>query len=75
MKLTLDIENEQDLFLILSFAKRVGIKILDKDNSVQDNLEYHRKIISQGVKKSSFGDPMLWQRETRKDRNLPLRTE
>jgi hypothetical protein len=74
MKLTLEIENEQDLFLILSFAQRVGIKILEKDN-FPDNLEYHRKVIDKGVKKSSYGDPLLWQKETRKERNLPLRNE
>jgi len=75
MKLTLDIENEQDLFLILSFAQRIGVKILDKEDSSQKGLEYHKNIIAKGIKKSSFGDPRLWQKETRKDRNLPMRAE
>lgn len=75
MKLTLDIENEQDLFLILSFAQRIGIKVLDKEDSEKKGLDYHKKIIYKGITKSSFGDPIIWQKETRTDRNLPLRLE
>lgn len=39
MQITLEIENEEDLYLILTFAKRAGIKILEKDSLQSKSLE------------------------------------
>ncbi len=72
MQITLDIDNEQDLLLLLSLTNRIGIKVVKEIDS-KHSLEYHKNIIAKGIQKSSFGNPLEWQKEARTDRQLPLR--
>lgn len=72
MKLVLDIQNENDLLFILNIVQRVGIRIIEEEKTSQKSLEFHKSIIKNGVKISSFDEPMEWQRSVRIDRNLPF---
>ena len=72
MQITLDIDNEQDLLLLLSITNRIGIKVV-KEKEPKHSLEYHKQVIAKGIKNSSFGNPVKWQKATRADRQLPLR--
>ena len=50
MQITLDIDNEQDLLLLLSITNRIGIKVVKKKDS-KTFLEYHKQIIAKGIQK------------------------
>jgi hypothetical protein len=73
-RITLEIYNPGDADLLISFAKRIGVTIVDEKKIIDDSeLKRTRSIIEKGCDISSFGDPVRWQRKTRKDRKMPLR--
>ncbi len=73
-QVTFVIDNKKDVNLLIAIADKLGIKkfIVSKPakNQEKNELEDMFKIIDAGVDVSNFGDPSLWQSETRKDRIL-----
>ena len=71
--LTLELKNEADLDLFISFAKRLNVNILDikktDKNEKQNPVLWLEKIAKKGGIKS-ISDPSEWQRETRTDNIL-----
>jgi len=73
-RITFEIHNSRDVDLLISFAKRIGITIVDEKKIIDvSELKLSRAIIGKGCDISSFGDPVKWQRKVRKDRKMPLR--
>lgn len=75
-QITFLIEHKKDKSLLIAIAEKLGIKKYSvsklTDVIKKDNQEELFKIIDAGVDVSNFGEPSLWQKETRKDRNLNL---
>lgn len=71
-KLTLEIPNQKDLELLLSFARRLKINILEIDKQEKSPIYW----LEQLSKVESFKDidnPSVWQRNIRKEKKLPFR--
>ncbi len=73
-QLTLTIKNEKDLALLLPLLERLRIEYstVPKKHLSAGQLAKYRKIIMAGGDASYFGDAAEWQREQRKDRDLPF---
>ena len=56
LQITLDIENNEDEQLVVSLLKRRGIHYLvsEKEASHNTSLDYHHRIIEQGIDNSDF---------------------
>jgi hypothetical protein len=73
-RITLEIDNPKDADLLLSFAKRIGVTIVDEKKVMPTSvLKRSRSIIDKGCDISSYGDPVKWQKKVRKDRKLASR--
>ncbi len=81
MQFTIEINNNSDLALALAFLERIGAKILEKEivlkQSVQSKEEqspvyWLEKLAKQGGIRS-IQNPSEWQKEQRKDKDLPFR--
>jgi hypothetical protein len=74
-QVTFVIDNKEDANLLISIAEKIGIKkhIVSKTAHRESKRKKLYEIIDAGVDVSNFGDPSLWQRETRKDRILTKR--
>jgi hypothetical protein len=76
-QITFLIEHKKDKSLLIAIAEKLGIKKYSVSKSTnmvgKSNRAELFKIIDAGVDVSNFGDPSLWQKETRKDRNLNLK--
>ena len=76
-QLILDIEKESDLDLLLPFLKQHGIKYIPtmggKDKLTEKEKQAAINRIQKGVTDSYFNnvDALDWQKEQRKDRDLP----
>jgi len=71
-KLVLEISNQKDLDLLLSFAKRLKINVIEVDEQEESSVFW----LEQLSKIDSFkniDDPVEWQRNARKERPLPFR--
>jgi hypothetical protein len=79
MQVVLNIDNPQDLTALIPLLERLGISMQvalnppskRKRNNIK-NLAYHQAIIAKGGDASYFGDAATWQREERKERDLPF---
>ena len=73
-QVTFLIEHKKDKKVLIAIAEKLGIKKYSVSKSTdvvrKSNREDLFKIIDAGVDVSNFGDPSLWQKDTRKDRNL-----
>lgn len=74
-RITLEIENNSDLQLLLLLAQRIGLKIIPPFGSKIDDQDRqkHLSIIAKGGDTSYIENPVEWQREQRIDRVLPFR--
>jgi len=76
MELIIKTNNESSIAKIIALAKKLNVIVERKEEPDQDkaNKEELRKRIlnSQASGPSSFGDAAAWQREMRKDRELPF---
>lgn len=73
-RITLEIDNPKDADLLLSFAKRIGVTIVDEKRvKAASAIKRSRSIIDKGCDISSYGDPVAWQRKARKDRKMASR--
>lgn len=81
MQFTIEINNTSDLTLALAFLERIGAKILEKEvvqkqviytKEEQSPVYWLEKLAKQGGIRS-IQNPSEWQREQRKDRDLPFR--
>jgi len=72
-QVTFEAENKKDVNLLIAIAEKLGIRkhVVSKRAEKlkkEDKQEDLFRIIDAGTDISNFGDPSLWQRETRKDR-------
>ena len=69
---TLQIENNDDYKLLLQILSRLKVKIVDSPETT--SLKERQKLLSiikKGGSGKSIADPVKWQKEMRKDRQLP----
>ena len=80
MELVVYLQDEQDLAIIESLLNRLKLRFEKRNGSTpnpqpeldrEKNLQELRSLSAQ-IKDSTFGDPLTWQEETRKERPLPL---
>jgi len=71
-KLVLEIPNQKDLELLLSFAKRLKINILEIDRQEKSPVFWLEQLSKMETFKD-IDDPVIWQRNIRKERKLPFR--
>jgi hypothetical protein len=64
-QITLELKNNEDEQLVLTLLQRLGISYSTLKETTNENLDYHRRIIEQGVDIEDFND-------SRQDRNLPF---
>lgn len=73
-QVTFVIDDKKAANLLIAIADKLGIKkyVISKATKTRKKNKSKDlfKIINAGVDVSNFGDPSLWQRETRKDRSL-----
>ena len=72
-RVTFEIETRKDLNLLISIAKKLGIKrfvFTEATKSKPGDLQKFYQVIDNGADISTFGDVTEWQRITRADRNL-----
>ena len=73
-RIILESNNNKDIIIIKELAERLNIKCEiqnpdDDGKRDKNNLKYY-KHIEKGVDVSNYGDPSLWQKKVRKDRNI-----
>ncbi len=72
-QLTLELKNDNDLELLIAFAKRLNIMVLDikrvQTKSKQSPVFWLEKLASEGGTKS-IENPSIWQNEVREDKSL-----
>lgn len=71
-KLVLEISNQKDLELLLSFAKRLRVNVLEVDKQEQSPVFWLEKLAEIDSFKD-INDPVEWQQNIRKERPLPFR--
>lgn len=74
-ELVLKIEREGDLEALLPLLNRLNIKYVRLNTprkSTKKEIESAIKIVQSGADFSYLGDAAAWQREQRKDRELPF---
>jgi hypothetical protein len=85
MELVVYLQDESDLAILESLLRRLKLRfemrkgqipVLEPsaDSEREKNLLELRRLAAL-IKHSSFGDPVEWQREVRKDRILPFRED
>jgi hypothetical protein len=74
-RIVLDIPNESDLEALLPLLRRLRITVAKMDHIEKEkpDIEAALEIVGAGCDMSSFGDALAWQKESRKDRQLPYR--
>lgn len=74
-RITIEIENNSDLQLLLLLTQRIGLKLITSFTPPMAAKERENllEIIAKGGNMSYIENPMEWQREQRKDRSLPFR--
>ena len=66
-QVTFVIDNKKDANLLISIAEKIGIKKHTVSKAIREKSKHKKlyEIIDAGVDVSNFGDPVVWQRETR----------
>lgn len=77
LQITLELKNNEDENLLLPLLQRLGISYstLKKEDINDQNLDYHRRIIEQGVDMADFDGFLQEFNDSRQDRKLPFRDE
>ncbi len=74
-RIVLESEDSKDVLLIRELADRLKIKysILTStkgEKAEREKLKHYYQVIDKGIDVSNFGDPSIWQRNTRRDRKV-----
>ena len=72
-KVVLEIPNQQDLQLLLAFAKRLQANVLQISTSQEQSPVYWLEQLAAMNSFEDITDPVAWQREQRIERPLPFR--
>ena len=76
MELVLRADNDEQVSLILAFAKKSNITVENIEVSGKEKADkeaLRQRILNfKAASASSFGDAATWEREQREDRNLPF---
>ncbi|MDD2724854.1 MAG: hypothetical protein PHH59_12630 [Methylovulum sp.] len=77
LQITLELKNSEDEMLLLPLLQRLGISYSTQKKAEINNesLDYHRRIIEQGVDVANFDAFLQEFNDSRKDRKLPFRDE
>ena len=74
--ITLQIETNSDYTALMKLVQKLGINFTENTNSSVDLTDAEKQTlmttIQNGGDCSYIKDPVSWQREQRKDRNLPF---
>jgi hypothetical protein len=72
-RLIIDVDKESDLNVLIPLLKRLKIRFQEEKNIQLTDSERQKliDIIMKGGDFSYLGDPLEWQKEQRKDRDLP----
>jgi len=76
MELIIKTNNENSIAKFIALAKKLNVKVVQKE--IPDQGETNKEELKKSILNfkasgpSSFGDAAEWQRETRKDRDLPF---
>ena len=70
--ITLQTENINDILLFQLLADKIGVKLISKNNLSYElkKIDEYFKIIDSGGDMSNVKNPVEWQRNQRKDRNI-----
>lgn len=71
-KLILEVPNQQDLELLLAFAKRLKVNVLQVNKLEQSPIYWLEQLAAINCFED-LKDPVAWQREQRAERVLPFR--
>jgi hypothetical protein len=74
-RIILETNNNNDVLLIKEIADRLKIKYELQsipETELKEKLEHYYKVIKKGADVSNYGDPSLWQKKVREDRNITL---
>lgn len=69
-QITIEVKKEQDLELLLLLVKKLGYKVVKPNVKVAQERLRCLAIIEKGSEVEAIQDPVQWQREQRKDRDL-----
>jgi len=76
MELLIKTNNEDSIAKFIALAKKLNVTVEQKESPDRDKTnkeELKKRILNfKASGLSSFGDAAAWQRETRKDRELPF---
>lgn len=72
-KIVLEIPNQDDVELIVNFAKRLQANVIQVDKDKDKSAIYWLEILANSVPFEDIADPSEWQRSQRKERKLPFR--
>lgn len=76
LQITLELKNNEDEQLLLTLLQRLGINYSTlKKEEMNNNLDYHRRVIEQGVDMDDFDTFLQEFNDSRKDRNLPFESK
>ena len=66
-QVTFLVDNKKDANLLISIAEKIGIKKHTVSKAIPEKSKHKKlyEIIDAGVDVSNFGDPVVWQKETR----------
>ena len=71
-QITIEVNQEQDLALLLLLVQKLGFKVVQPNVSVKSTQKRlnNLAIVEKGTDVTAINDPVQWQREQRKDRDL-----
>jgi len=77
LQVILELKDNKDELLILPLLQRLGISysMQKKEDAATENLDFHRRIIEQGVDVENIEAFLQEFNESRQDRPLPFREE
>jgi hypothetical protein len=77
LQITLELKNNEDENLLLPLLQRLGISytMLKKEDINPDSLDFHRRVIEQGVDVVDFNSVLQEFNKSRQDRYLPFDSE
>lgn len=85
MEVVVYLKDDSDLAILESLLNRLKLRFEKRNNGTfqkpqKEETEYQKNLkelqsLAAQIEGSSFGDPVEWQREMRKDRPLPFRDE
>lgn len=71
-RVTIEVGHPKDLELLLLLVQKLGFKVVPAGETLTQKRRKCLEIIQKGSEVAAIDDPLEWQREQRKDRELPF---